>query len=120
MRRAANRTGIRLWAVWLLVSALFWLWGARPVRADQELVLTIRNHEFDPREVRAKAGEKIVLTVLNADAAPEEFESSDLNREQLIRPGHTVTIRLPALKPGRYEFYGEFNPKTATGLLIVE
>ena len=109
-----------LWAAWLLASALWGMVGAGPARADQELTLTIRNHQFDPSEVRAKAGEKIVLTVTNADAAPEEFESSDLNREQLIRPGHTVTIRLPALKPGRYEFYGEFNPNTATGRLIVE
>jgi len=120
MTRGMKRAGRLFVAVCAFASALFWWSGVWPARADQELILTIRNHQFDPSEVRAKTGEKIVLTVTNADAAPEEFESSDLNREQLIRPGHTVTIRLPALKPGRYEFSGEFNPKTAIGHLIVE
>jgi plastocyanin len=90
------------------------------VWADQELAVTIKDHRFEPSEVRAKAGEKIVLNVTNSDSTPEEFESSSLNREQLIRPNHTVAIHLPALKPGRYEFYGEFNPKTATGRLVIE
>jgi plastocyanin len=106
---------------WLLAPLMALIcWLPAEARADQELAVTIKNHQFDPPEVRAKAGEKIVLKVTNADAAPEEFESSSLNREQVIRPNHTVTIHLPALKPGRYEFYGEFHPKTATGRLVIE
>jgi plastocyanin len=109
----------------LLIGGCVWLPGAivgAPAEAwaDQELAVTIKDHRFDPPEVRAKAGEKIVLKVTNEDDAPEEFESSSLNREQLIRPKHAVTIHLPALQPGRYDFYGEFNPKTATGQLIIE
>jgi Cupredoxin-like domain len=99
-------------------AMLFWL--PAEARADQELTVIIKNHRFEPSELRARTGEKILLKVTNEDAAPEEFESSTLNREQLIRPKHTVTIHLPALKPGRYDFYGEFNPKTATGQLIIE
>ncbi|MBI3621960.1 MAG: cupredoxin domain-containing protein [Nitrospirae bacterium] len=94
--------------------------AAAPVWADQELALTIRGHRFEPTEVRAKAGSPIVLKVTNADATPEEFESTALNREKLVRGGGTITIRLPALKPGVYEFFGEFNPKTATGRLVIE
>ena len=91
-----------------------------PAWAQQELTLTIRNHRFEPAEVTAAAGSKIVLKVTNADATPEEFESHDLNREKLIRPGQTITIHLPALKPGTYVFFGEFNPKTAQGRLVVK
>jgi len=105
---------------WLPAAIVFWPPGASPALADQELVLTIKDHRFQPPEVRAKAGEPIILNVTNADPTPEEFESGALNREQVIRPGHTVSIHLPALKPGSYEFYGEFNPKTATGRLTVE
>jgi plastocyanin len=113
----------RVAALWigLLVGLPGVMVGFLPeVWADQELAVTIKDHRFEPSEVRAKAGEKIVLKVTNADATPEEFESSSLNREQLIRPNHTVAIHLPALKPGQYEFYGEFNPKTATGRLVIE
>jgi plastocyanin len=120
MARETTRTGRCVGLLGLLAVILFGLSGAAPAWADQELAVTITNHRFEPSEVRAKAGEKIQLKVTNADDAPEEFESSTLNREQLIRPNHTVTIHLPALKPGRYEFYGEFHPKTATGRLIIE
>jgi len=98
------------------------LWGAvaAPVLADQELTLTIRDHRFEPSDLQAAAHTPILLNITNADAAPEEFESTKLNREKLIRGGHTVTIHLPALEPGIYEFFGEFNPKTAAGRLIVK
>jgi plastocyanin len=114
MRVAVLVMGVFVWLPGVIVGVPAVAW------ADQELAVTIKNHQFDPPEVRAKAGEKIVLKVTNSDAAPEEFESSSLNREQLIRPNHTVTIHLPALKPGQYEFYGEFNPKTARGRLVIE
>lgn len=103
-----------------MIAVSFWVSAAAPVWADQELALTIRNHQFEPSEVQAAAGTPILLKVINADAAPEEFESTALNREQLVRAGHTITIHLPALKPGTYDFFGEFNPKTATGRLIVK
>lgn len=106
--------GIIIWAPGVIVGFPAEAW------ADQELTVTIKDHRFDPPEVRARAGEKILLKVTNADDAPEEFESSALNREQLIRPHHTVTIHLPALKPGSYDFYGEFHPETATGRLLIE
>jgi plastocyanin len=128
--RATGRTGRRCarpsLCTALLIGVLGWLLPGTIVGvpaeawADQELAVTIKDHRFDPPEVRAKAGEKILLKVTNEDDAPEEFESSALNREQLIRPKHTVTIHLPALQPGQYDFYGEFNPKTAMGQLIIE
>jgi plastocyanin len=103
----------------LLGSALALL-AAAPVRAEQELTVTIKNHRFEPEELKAKAGEKIRLAVINADPTPEEFESHELNREKIIRGGQTAIIMLPALKPGTYPFFGEFNPTTAQGRLIIE
>jgi plastocyanin len=105
-----------------LALLMFVTVAAGPVTglAAQELTLTIRDHRFDPIEVRAPAGTALRLVVTNADQTPEEFESYDLNREKLIRPGQTVTIHLPALKPGTYEFFGEFHQETAQGRLIIE
>ena len=106
----------------LLLVMIGLTFAAATVYAAEELTLTltIRDHHFEPSELKAPAGTKIKLVVTNADRTPEEFESYDLNREKLIRPGQTVTIHLPALKPGSYEFFGEFHPKTAQGLLVVE
>ena len=88
--------------------------------ADEERTLTIKNNAFLPNEVRVSSNTPLILKVTNADASAEEFESPSLNREKLIRGGGSVEIRLPALKAGRYEFYGEFHPDTARGVLIVE
>lgn len=88
--------------------------------ADAEFALVIRDHRFDPTEIRVPAGQKIKLVVHNQDATPEEFESHQLNREKLIAPGAKANIFIGPLKPGRYAFVGEFNEKTARGVVIAE
>ncbi len=82
--------------------------------------LTVRNHQFEPTELHIPAGQKIELQVTNADPTPEEFESYPLHREKVIPGGQTVTIYIGPLVPGRYEFFGDFNPRTARGAIIVK
>ena len=88
----------------------------------QDLVirLTIKDHKFTPATIEAPAGQKFKLVVKNEDATPEEFESHDLKREKVIPGGGEVTVMLGPLKPGSYGFFGDFNPKTAQGQLIVK
>lgn len=88
--------------------------------ADPEIALTIKNHRFEPAEVKVPANQKIKLVVHNQDATPEEFESHTLNREKVIAPGAKANIFIGPLKPGRYPFVGEFNEKTAKGVVIAE
>lgn len=88
--------------------------------ADTEYGLTIRDHKFEPAELKVPAGQKFVLQVKNADKTPEEFESHALKREKVIVAGGSATIKLGPLKPGVYPFFGEFHEKTAQGKLIVE
>ena len=88
--------------------------------ADAELSLMIKDHRFVPSEIKVPARQKIKLIVHNQDASAEEFESHELNREKVIAGGTKATIFIGPLKPGRYPFYGEFNVKTAQGVLIAE
>jgi plastocyanin len=85
-----------------------------------EIPLTIQNNRFSPEEVKVKAGKPFVLVVTNKDAKPEEFESKELRIEKVIAGGKTASIRVRALKPGTYPFFGEFNPKTAQGRIVAE
>lgn len=85
-----------------------------------EIPVTIENNRFTPSEIKVKAGKPFVLIVTNKDAKPEEFESKDLRIEKVIPAGKTASIRVRALKPGTYPFFGEFNPKTAQGQIIAE
>ena len=54
------------------------------------------------------------------DPTPEEFESFDFNREKIIAGGSQAVIFVGPLKPGRYNFFGEFNMETAQGYLVVK
>lgn len=84
------------------------------------VVINIEQHLFVPSEITIPANTKIKLRVHNRDATPEEFESWELNREKVIMGNSTATIFIGPLSPGIYPFFGEFNPKTAQGKVIVE
>jgi hypothetical protein len=85
-----------------------------------EIPVTIQNNRFSPEEIKVKAGKPFVLVVTNKDAKPEEFESKELRIEKIIPGGKTASLRVRALKPGTYPFFGEFNPKTAQGRIVAE
>jgi plastocyanin len=105
---------------WLLVPFAALAFAAAAQAADPEVLLVIKNHRFEPAEVKVKAGEKIKLVVHNQDSTPEEFESHSLNREKVIPGGQKATIFIGPLKPGKYNFFGEYNEKTAQGVVIAE
>jgi len=88
--------------------------------ADAELLLVIKNHRFDPAELKVTAGQRIKLVVHNQDSTPEEFESHALNREKVIPAGAKATIFIGPLKAGRYDFVGEYNEATAKGVVIAQ
>ena len=85
-----------------------------------EYKLVIKDHRFQPAELKIPSDRKIKLLVENQDATAEEFESHDFDREKIVAPGATITINVGPLEPGRYEFFGEFHMDTAQGALIVE
>lgn len=88
--------------------------------ADPEFKLVIQDHRFEPSELTVPAGQKIKLIVENRDATPEEFESHDLNREKVIAGKSTASIYIGPLKEGRYTFFGEYNEKTANGVIVAK
>lgn len=85
-----------------------------------EYVIVIKDHLFQPAEIKVPADTKVKLVIRNEDPTPEEFESYDFNREKIVSGNSQIIVFVGPLKPGRYEFFGEFNPGTAQGLLIVE
>jgi hypothetical protein len=103
----------------LLIAALLCL-PALALAAPNEIQLVIKDHRFQPEEVRVPAGQKIKLIIQNQDSTPEEFESHELNREKVIPGGATANVFIGPLQPGKYPFYGEFNEKTARGVVIAE
>jgi len=84
-----------------------------------EFQLQLKNHLFYPTEIEIPENTKVKLVIYNQDQTPEEFDSFDLNREKVIFPEKKAVIFIGPLAPGRYEFFGEFNPNSAQGAIIV-
>jgi plastocyanin len=88
--------------------------------AAEEFNLLIRDHRFEPAEIRVPAGKRVSIYVFNEDATPEEFDSSALKVEKVIPGKSKGLVRIGPLAPGRYEFVGEFHADTAKGVVIAE
>jgi plastocyanin len=87
---------------------------------EPEFSLAIEGHKFTPDRIEIPAGQKVKLLVENKDATPEEFESSMLKIEKVIPGKSKATIFVGPLKAGEYKFVGEFNEKTAKGVIVAK
>src|SRR5690349_25036762 len=112
---------MRCWAA-AAAAAMVLAWhGAPPAHGEEPTyTLTIKDHRFAPTELEIPAGKKIALVVKNLDPTAEEFESVELHREKVVAGGQEITVYIGPLRPGRYEFFGDFNPQTARGTLVVK
>jgi len=93
--------------------------GAALAADPPEVPLLLQQNQFQPAEVKVKAGAPFVLVVTNKDAKAAEFESKELRTEKVVPAGQTVKIRIRALKPGTYPFFNDFNKET-TGRIAAE
>ncbi|HLZ96682.1 MAG TPA: cupredoxin domain-containing protein [Steroidobacteraceae bacterium] len=95
--------------------------GGAGAAADMpEFALVIKDHAYQPSELKVPADTKFKLRVTNEDGTPEEFESTDFNRETVVLPKRTILVFVGPLHAGTYGFFGDFHRDTAQGRLIVE
>jgi hypothetical protein len=106
----------------IVLSALAVGLAQTPVNAQEAVTLhiSIKDHRFQPSELKAPANRPITLAVRNLDPTPEEFESRTLRVEKVVAGNSQITVQLRPLSPGRYKFYGDFNQATAQGAITAE
>lgn len=114
-----RRTFIQTTASLLVATAFFAGSGIAQAQESVSLQISIKNHRFQPAEIRAPAGKPIALRVKNLDSTPAEFESVSLRVEKVIAGNSEGVVNVRALQPGRYEFFDDFNPATR-GVLVVQ
>ena len=105
----------RIAAVLLMSASLGALAAGEP-----EFRIAIENHKFTPDRLEVPVGQKVKLLVENKDATPEEFESHSLKVEKVIPGKKSATLFIGPLKAGEYKFVGEFNEKTAKGVIVAK
>src|SRR5436190_23897682 len=102
----------------ICATALLQTSGSQAQQAT-EIQLTYSKGQFQPSQVSAPADKPISFRIKNLDAKAMEFESPSLRVEKVVAAGSEGVINVRALKPGRYEFYDDFNEK-ARGALTVQ
>jgi plastocyanin len=88
--------------------------------ADPEIPLAIEKNRFEPDVIKVKAGAPFVLVITNKDKGPEEFDMQNPRIEKVIPAGKTMKVKIPALKPGKYPFVGEYHAETAKATIVAE
>ena len=88
--------------------------------AEGDINVSIENHRFTPDRIEVAAGKKVKLVIDNRDATAEEFESHALKVEKVIPAKSKGTVLVGPLKAGEYKFVGEFNEKTAKGVIVAK
>jgi hypothetical protein len=106
----------------LIAAALLVGGAAAPVVAQEERTfqLSIKDHKFEPTTLEVPANAKFKLVIKNLDSTPEEFEMRSPKREKVLKGGQEGAITLGPFQPGTYEFFGDYNPKTARGQIIAK
>jgi hypothetical protein len=109
-------------ATLLAALALVSIAIAVPANAQSatEIQFSYKDKKFDPAEINVSANTPIVIKLKNLDTKAMEFESKTLKVEKVIAGSRDATTNVRAQKPGRYEFFDEYNEKVARGALVVK
>jgi hypothetical protein len=82
------------------------------VAQAEDYVLTLKDHQFTPKELVLPANQKVKLIVKNEQSTSAEFESAELNREKAIEPNGEITVFLGPVDPGTYGYFDDFHRET--------
>jgi plastocyanin len=88
--------------------------------AQDEQEIRFEKHKFTPQTLTVPSGQKLTIKVVNASNETIEFESFKLNREKVVTPGQTITVHLPELSAGAYDFYDDFHQDVPEGSIIAK
>lgn len=98
--------------------------GAPAEEAVQEIRVSAKKYEFNPSEIRVRAGARVRL-VLTAEDRTHGFELKEVNVQQEIIKGKDTVVEFVApAEPGTYEFkcskFCGWGHRRMKGRLIVE
>ncbi len=112
--------GIKLLLATVAITTIAVLGSSRAARASGASELRFENRRFVPQTLNVPANQRLTIRVVNASNETIEFESFKLNREKAISPGEAITVHLPALSAGSYDFYDDFHQDVPQGTIVAK
>ncbi|HEV3114688.1 MAG TPA: cupredoxin domain-containing protein [Candidatus Binataceae bacterium] len=92
------------------------------ISADADTIFEIKAEggRFNPAQLEVAPNQPFKVHVTSAEKTPIEFESFELRRERVVRPGETITVNMPGLSSGTYKFFDDFHRDTPQGAIVVK
>ena len=119
MRTKITTVASRLAALMLATAIVAAAGTGSRAQEAAEAAISVKDHHFQPGEIRAPANRPLTIRVKNLDAAAMEFESVSLRVEKVVAAGGEGVVHVRPLAPGRYEFFDDFHQETR-GTLVVQ
>ena len=88
--------------------------------SGETVQIRYQSHHFEPLLLTVTAGRPLTVQVINNSQETIEFESFKLNREKSVSPGETISVKLPALSQGSYDFYDDFHQDVPQGTIVAK
>jgi heme/copper-type cytochrome/quinol oxidase subunit 2 len=104
--------------VTIAALAMFAIFAAPSRAEDGSSMLRFSRGAVEPAQLTLPANTPVRLQVTNAGDSAVEFESFELHRERVVRPGQTITVNIPRLAPGTYQFVDDFSHGATSGEIV--
>jgi plastocyanin len=102
----------------IALASLLMMTCGMAVAEPLKVTLTLRDHHFVPSTLTVPAGQEFEVELINEDGVTEEFDSLDLNIEVDVTPKNRTHFKAGPLRPGSYDFVGEYHAQTAKGVIL--
>jgi hypothetical protein len=120
-KTSSVRSFHRAYALLLAASVMCCVFtGAVWATDDAAITLTLRDHKFSPNPLEVPAGVRQLILIDNQDSTSEEFESESMHREKVLHAKAVTRLFVGPLKPGRYDYFGDFHEGQAKGVVVAK
>ena len=96
------------------------LFGAGIASTAEVPEVRFSSGHFAPAQVVVPANTPFQVRVTNADKSVIEFESFEMRRERVVRPGETITVYMAPLAPGIYKYFDDFDHSVDQGEIVAK
>ncbi len=105
-----------------ILAALAFAFAAAAPAAAADGAPSIEFHDgtITPLRLEVPANTRFKIIVRNTGKTASEFESHRLHKEKVVAAGHTISVEVHPLAPGKYDFFDDFHENAPKGVVIAK
>ncbi len=88
--------------------------------ADVTPSIEFHDGKVTPLRLEVPANTRFKIVVHNTGKTASEFESHRLHKEKVVAAGHTISVEVHPLAPGKYDFFDDFHENAPRGVVVAK